>query len=97
MHRKRRRSHEIQTSVSKRTRRNIISDYFKSFKKLGGQSNIGDLKKEIALYSDDLGKFAAFEKMSRGNRLYRPFDYIFNFAVQVWGLLIFYIILKEEL
>jgi len=57
----------------------------KALKKLGGQSNIGDLKKEIALYSDDLGEFAAFEKMSRGNRLYRPFDYIFNFAVASLG------------
>lgn len=53
----------------------------KTLKKLGGQSNISDLKKEIALYSDDLGEFTTFEKMSRGNNLYRPFNYVFNFSV----------------
>ncbi|PIO84953.1 restriction endonuclease [Pediococcus damnosus] len=57
----------------------------KALKKLGGQSNINDLKKEIALYSDDLGEFTTFEKMSRGNNLYRPFDYVFNFAVASLG------------
>lgn len=53
----------------------------KALRKLGGQSNISDLKKEIALYSDDLGEFIAFEKMSRENNLYRPFDYVLNFSI----------------